>query len=176
MWDTGTMNAQKSYRELEEKAVEKYTGYIKGLGEVECGLPDKAMLARALQARGREGRKALGPFESWLMTDLGYKATTAKRKRKLAWGCLCDYPEAPWLKVLEGYKGERCRGVRAWTYREEIRRALRDFCAWILDAPDVDEDSRSKAENILQKLGYDADEIKVQAGLRRAAAKNKRKD
>ena len=166
----------KSYRALEEQAVEKCVSHVKGLGAVECGLPNKAMLARALQARGQEGRKVLGTFEFWLLKDFGYKASTAKRKRRMVWGCLCDYPEAPWRKVLEGHDGGRCLGVRSWTYQEEIRRALRDFCAWILGDPDVDKDERGKAENTLRNLGYDVDEIINWARLRRAAAKENRKD
>ena len=158
----------KCYRDLEDDSVEYGESYIEGLGMCRCGSPNKAELARLLQARGRAIRRQLADFEIWLVSEIGLEPTTARRKAKLAGGALADYPEAPWLK-LEDCGGERCLGVRSPNYRREIALALERYAEWTIeDADDDDEERMVLAGKIIGHLGLDAAEIVDRVRLRLA--------
>ena len=170
----GMTDRSKSYRALEIEAVDRFTSYSELLGESVCEVPNKAKFARALQERGREGRRELADFERWLVEDLGLASSTAKRKRRLVWGAFCDYPGEIWKKVTEGHLCQGCYGVFSWNYREDIRRAIRDFCEWILDDDDFEEEHEESAEICLARLGYDPEDTRNKIALRRATRKRGR--
>lgn len=160
----------KTYRELEIESVEYGETYLEGIGWCRCGSPNRAALARALQARGRAMRKQLAPFQAWLVSDLKFEETTARRKVKLAGSALSDFPGEPWLK-LEDCDGERCQGVRSPSYRREIALALERLAEWIMEEGDDTDDERfAIAIGIIKHLGLDAAEIHDRIDLRRASS------
>jgi hypothetical protein len=122
--------------------------------------PNPRALARVLQTRGAYGRIELARFEFWMMDFFNYSPTTAKRKRSLVWGCLCDYPDEPWEKVFHGYQGDRC-SARAYNYTSEIRRALRDFGEWEIADPEASEEGREEGRELIAKLRYSVAESEI---------------
>jgi hypothetical protein len=156
------------YRELEEKCADECEASRPCCGSWVIRVPNKTEFARALQARGKLGRKILADFELWLIADLGLANSTARRKLRLVWGCLCDYPDEPWMKVLNGHSGERCQGFRSWTYEQELRCALRDWLEWTLDDEEPDEDVRNKVRKMSETLSLDFEDMESRIAVRRA--------
>jgi hypothetical protein len=113
-------------------------------------------------------RKQLAPFQAWLVREIGFEETTARRKAKLAGGALSDYPNEPWRK-LDDYEGERCLGVRSPNYRHEIELALEKLAEWIIETAEEPEDGRlAIAGGIIAHLGLDPDELLGRIELRQA--------
>jgi len=155
----------KSYQDLEYESCDFFYGNIEGLGISRCGSPDKAALTRLLQARGRAGRKALAQFEVWLIRDVGLAPSTAKRKRKIVWAASCDHHENPADKYHFGHEGEHCKGVKSYSFRQELRRALYDYCCWILDDADEDSTAWDRAMQIVDSMGFDLEEIEARVAV-----------
>ena len=136
---------------------------------------NNARLMHALRVRGAVGVSMLSGFEIWMISSLRYTPTTAKRKRRLVWGCKCDYPEAPWDKVYKGYQADRCRGANAGCYLREIRLALRDYAEWMIDDPESEDGDREKGREILSRLRFDLAEVEARIALRNARKKQRKR-
>ena len=159
--------------DISYRGLEKLTGERRDMPElgqdVYTMTPNYEALARVLNVRGAVGRGALLRFETWMIAALGYAPATAKRKRRLVWGCMCDHSEAPWDKVLFGHLGEKCRGANAPSYVNEIKRALCDYAEWQLEDPGSEDDIR-KGREILEHLKIDITDVEARIALRAAEA------
>ncbi|MCK9463249.1 MAG: helix-turn-helix domain-containing protein [Proteobacteria bacterium] len=136
--------------------------------------PNPCVLMVALQKRGYYGKIALARFEIWLVGDRKLSPATAKRKRRLVWGCQCDYPGEPWEKVFHGHQGDRSRGATTFNYTSEIRRALRDYAEFLMEDPESDAEEREEGRALLVHLRYKIEESEVRIALR-AAESGRRK-
>lgn len=143
-----------SYRAIEQRTKRMQPAPQLGEG-ASVFVPDQRALIRELQERGAIGKRALLRFELWLISVLRFSPKTAKRKRSLVWGCLCDYPEAPWRKVYEGYTCARSLGAAAASYQADLRRALRDYAEWMIEDPSLDAKDKEYGYEILAGLNYD---------------------
>jgi hypothetical protein len=157
---------QYSYRELERASGVRHdlSGMFEGAYAI---TPDRAALGRLLRIRAAVGAQWLLPFERWMITVKGYKASTAARKRKLVLGARCDYT-CLWDKALHGADGTGCRGARSASYVRDIRIALRDYAAWKLETAESSDEEREEARETLRRLGFDVEEVDVEIALRHA--------
>jgi hypothetical protein len=156
-----------SYRGLEWMTGTRYDA--PELGPQAYGVtPNPRVLMSALQARGYYGKLVLVRFELWMIGDRKLSPATAKRKRRLVWGCMCDYPDDPWNKVFHGHQGDRSRGATAFDYTSEIRRALRDYAEWLIEDPESDAEKREEGRALLVHLRYNVADSEVRIALRAA--------
>ena len=149
-----TERAELSYNVLASRTGKTIMASELGVGASVTTLAPRELMI-ALQQRGELGQRGLVRFQLWMMLKRRYTPKTAKRKRSLVWGCLCDYPDEPWAKVFRGHTGDRSPGARRPNYIDDIRRALRDYAEFLLDDPQSDAEDGAQGKEILDHLGYD---------------------